>query len=214
MTEPVKGRPYRSPIRAAQSAATRDRIIAAARELLTSHGYSGSPVADIARLADVSVDTIYASVGRKPDLVLAVVDDILGEGAGPVPAEQRTYVNALREAPTARAKLATYAAAMARLNPQIAPLLQALVRAGEDDPGCQQAWRRIDERRAANMLLLAADLRVTGQLREDLSDRAVADLIWSTNGWEHFVVLARRDITGDRYATHLTDLWCRVLLDE
>lgn len=214
MTEPVKGRPYRSLIRSAQSAATRDRIIAAARELLTSHGYSGSPVADIAKLADVSVDTIYASVGRKPDLVLAVVDDILGEGAGPVPAEQRAYVNALREAPTARAKLATYAAAMARLNPQIAPLLQALARAGEDDPGCQQAWRRIDERRAANMLLLAADLRVTGQLRKDLNDRAVADLIWSTNGWEHFLVLARRGITGDRYATHLTDLWCRVLLDD
>jgi len=212
MAQPVKPRRYYSSVRAAQRAATRERVVAAARTLLSEHGYAGSTVADIARLAEVSVDTVYASVGRKPELVLAVIDDILGEGAGPVPAEQRLYVGAVRAAPDARAKLATYAAAIARLNPLVAPLLQALARAGEDDPGCLRAWRRIDERRAANMLIFAADLRATGQLREDLDERAVADLIWSTNGWEHFYVLARRGITGDRYAAHLADLWCRVLL--
>ncbi len=214
MPPPVKPRAYRSSLREAQRAATRARIVAAARRLLAEHGYARAMVTDIARLADVSVDTIYASVGRKPALVLAVIDDILGEGAGPVPAEQRDYVAAIQAAPNADAKLETYATAIGRLNPQVAPLIQALARAGEDDPGCLEAWWRIDERRAANMMLFAADLRATGQLRDDLSDRAVADVIWSTTGWEYFTVLTRRGIVGERYTAYLTDLWRRVLLDD
>lgn len=213
MPDLVKPRPYRSSLRTAQSEATRTRIIAAARTQLSEHGYAGATVAGIARTARVSVDTVYASVGRKPELVLAVVDDILGEGAGPVPAEERDYVVAIRAAPDAREKLDVYAKALARINPHVAPLLRALARSGEDDPSCLDAWRRIDERRAGNMLLLAADLRQTGELRADLDDSTVADIIWSTNGWEYFYVLARRRITGDRYAAYLAGLWSRVLLE-
>jgi len=212
MPSPVKPRPYRSSARAEQSAATRERIVAAARELFTDRGYAGAPVAAIARRAQVSVDTVYASVGRKPQLVLAVVDDILGEGRGPVPSEQRDYVAAVRAASGARAKLGTYARALARLHPQVAPLLRALARAGEDDPACAQAWREIDERRARNMLLLAADLRETAEVRDDLTDDDVATLVWSTNGWEYLDLLARRGIVGDRYAAFLAGLWDRALL--
>jgi AcrR family transcriptional regulator len=205
-------RAYRSAVREQGASATRARILAAARALFAQQGYARAPVADIAHQARVSVDTVYASVGRKPALVLAVVDDILGEGSGPVGAEQRRYVAAVRAASGARAKLAAYAAALARVNPEVAPLLRALARAGEEDPGCAQAWHEVDERRAGNMLLLAADLRQTGEVRDDLTDADVATLVWSTNGWEYFEVLARRGVTGERYAAYLTDLWVHALL--
>ncbi len=150
-------------------------------------------------------------MGRKPQLVLAVVDDILGEGRGPIPALQRDYVAQMRTTVGLAAKLRVYADAMGRVQPQVAPLLRALAFAGEDDAACTDAFRLIDERRAANMRLMAADLRTTGELRADLDDDAVADLVWSTNSWEYFELLRRRGFTPQRYADHLADLWYRTL---
>jgi hypothetical protein len=61
------------------------------------------------------------------------------------------------------------------------------------------------------MRLLAADLRTTGEVRTDLDDAAIADLVWSTNSWEYFDLLRRRGFTPSRYAAHLADLWFRAL---
>ena len=211
MPDDVKPRGYRSPRRAEGAALTRGRVISAARTLLRQKGYARTTVTEVARRAEVSVDTLYASVGRTPELVLAVVDDILGEGRGPVPARQRAYVARVHAAPGLRKKLDAYAGALGRLQPEIAPLLRALAFAGEEDTACAKASRQIDERRAANMRLLAADLRSTGELRADLDDDAVADLLWSTNSWEYFDLLRRRGFTPGRYADHLADLWYRTL---
>ncbi|MCX5746660.1 MAG: helix-turn-helix domain containing protein, partial [Proteobacteria bacterium] len=49
----------------------------AARELFTVGGWAGTSVAEVARVAGVALDTVYASVGRKPALLLAVHDDLL-----------------------------------------------------------------------------------------------------------------------------------------
>lgn len=211
MPDEVKSRAYRSQRRAEGAAQTRAGIIDAARILLHEKGYAGTTVTEIAGLAGVSVDTLYASIGRKPQLVLAVVDDILGEGAGPIPAQQREYVARVQQASGLREKLRTYADAMGRLQPEIAPLLRALAFAGEEDAACAAAFRHIDERRAANMRGLAAELRDTGELRADLDDVGVADLIWSTNSWEYFELLRRRGFAPRRYARHLADLWHRAL---
>ena len=99
MVPPVNGpgdtRPYRSPRREEQAAATRRRILRAAKQLFTTKGYSDTGVAEVARRAKVSVDTLYASVGRKPQLLLAVHDMVLGSADEPIPAEQREYVAAI-----------------------------------------------------------------------------------------------------------------------
>jgi len=141
-----------------------------------------------------------------------VVDLLLADADDPVPSGQRDYVTEMRSAPGAGAKLGIYAAAMAQRIPQIAPLVEALVRAGEDDPACRAAATRLEERRAAGMRRLAADLRATGGLRADLDDDTVADLIWSTNAVEYYLLLERRGWTADRYGAFLLDLWSRVLL--
>ena len=61
--------------------------------------------------------------------------------------------------------------------------------------------------------MLAADLRATGELRADLDDDAVGDIIWATNSHEYYLLLASRGWSPDRYAAHLEDLWMRLLLD-
>ena len=212
MPDQVKTRRYRSPQRRERAAATRLSVLAAARDLLQDRGYAGTTVADVARLAGVSVDTVYASVGRKPELVLAVIDMVLGGAAQPVPADQRDYVQAIRSEPTARGKIEVYAGALARLIPRTAPLQEALRKAGDTDAACAATWRRLVSRRAANMLLFAAELRSTGDLRGDLSDQEVADIVWSTNAAEYWLLLDQRGWTPARYEALLVDVWSGTLL--
>ena len=211
MGEEGKPRAYRSPVRAARAAATRRAILIAAKDLFTVVGY-GSTVAEVAARAGVSVDTVYASVGRKPDLVLAVIDMVLGQADEPVPVEQRAYVQEIRAAPTAEAKLELYAVALAGLLPVIAPLQEALREAGRIDAECARAWQHLVDRRAQRMLLLAAELRATGEIRDDLTDAQVADILWSLNSAEYFLLLAQRGWTPQEYRVYLADVWTSVLL--
>jgi AcrR family transcriptional regulator len=212
MVGQVKARGYRSEVRAAQAATTRRAILVAARDLFTTEGY-GVTVAEVAQRAGVAVDTVYASVGRKPDLVLAVIDMVLGTADQPVAAEARDYVQRIRSAHTAEEKLTIYARALGGLLPSVAPLQEALRQAGRGDAACARAWSGLVSRRAGNMLLLARDLRTTGQLRADLDDQQVADVIWATNSAEYFLLLAQRGWTPEQFGDHLADLWVRVLLD-
>lgn len=187
-------------------------MLRAARELFTARGYAGTSVADIARAAGVSVDTLYASVGRKPQLLLAVHDVELAGGDAPVDAEQRDYVKAIREATTASDKIATYTDALAKLLPRTVPLLDSLRVAGQSDPACREVYRAVSERRAANMRLFAADLRSTGEVREDLDDDDVADLVWSMNGPDYYLLMRSRGRTPEQYAAVVREVWTRTLL--
>ncbi len=86
MAEPVK-RAYDGSRRRAAAEATRRAVLAAAGELFAEGGYASTSVQAVADRAEVSLDTVYASVGRKPQLLLAVHDASLAEGPIPVPAE-------------------------------------------------------------------------------------------------------------------------------
>jgi AcrR family transcriptional regulator len=212
VAESVKTRRYRSVVREEQAAATRRAVLAAARDLFTEHGYDATSVTDVARAAGVSVDTVYASVGRKPELVLAVVDMVLGGADEPVPAEQRDYVRAIRAASSAEEKIAVYAAALGATMPAVAPLVDALRRAGEGDPECHTAWKRLSDRRAANMRLFVADLTAAGGVRTDQRATELADVVWSLGGPEHYLLLRSRGWGPRRYVRHLQDAWTRLLL--
>jgi AcrR family transcriptional regulator len=210
--DPVKTRTYRSQKRRDAAEATRRAVLHAARELFTRRGYQDTAVADVAAEAGVSVDTVYASVGRKPQLLLAVHDMELGSSDQPIPAEQRDYVRAVREAPGARAKIAVYAEALGRLLPLTVPLSDALRAAAATDPDCRKVWQELDERRSRNMRLFAADLRSTGEVRDDLSDDEVADLVWSMNSPQYYLLVTGHGRSPDGYAALVADVWTRTLL--
>ena len=112
MTRPVKTRPYRSTVRAEQAQRTRLAVLRGAKDLLTEHGYEATTVAMVAAAAGVSVDTVYTSVGRKPELAVAVVDMVLGSADEPVPSHERDYVRAVQAVGTGRETLAVYRRAL------------------------------------------------------------------------------------------------------
>lgn len=213
---PVGGnvkRRYHAPRRAEQADATRAAVLAAARELFVNRGYRATTVAEIAGRAGVAVDTVYAAVGRKPALLRELVETSISGTDRAVPAEERDYVRRVRAAGTAREKLAVYADAVADIGQRHAPVFLALRDAAATDADCSALRREIAERRAGNMLLFAADLRGTGELRGDLSDRDVADIVWSTNAAEFYVLLVHdRSWSPSRFGAWLADAWARLLL--
>lgn len=206
-------RGYHSPRRAEQAAATRAAVLAAARELFVSQGYAGTTVAQIARHARVAVDTVYATVGRKPALLREVLETALSGTDVAVPAEQRDYVVRVRAATSARGKITAYVTGLVGLQNRLAPVFLALRDAGGTDPESAALWQEIAERRARNMELFAADLRSTGELRADLTDRHVADIIWSMNSAEYWVLLVgERGWSPEQFGAYLIDGWTRLLL--
>ena len=209
---PVRRR-YVSARRAEQAAATRRAILDAARELFVDQGYAATGISAIAERAGVAVDTVYAAAGRKPVLLRALVESAISGTDQAVPAQERDYVQRVRSASTGREKIQIYAAAVSAIGVRMGPVHRALAEAAITDTDCAALQSEISARRAANMRLFAADLRATGELRADLSDDEVADIVWSMNAAEYRALLVDQcGWSADRFGDWLADAWTRLLL--
>ena len=198
-----------------QAAATRAAVLRAAREHFTARGVPGYAGDGRRRGRGVGRGRRrHRLSGGRPQAaaVLAVIDMALAGTDEPVVAEQRDYVQAVLAAEGARAKLTTYADALGRVMPRVAPLFDSLAQAALTEPDCAAVRDGIGARRRANMLRLAVDLRATGHLRDDLTDDEVADLLWTTNAPEYYALTVARGWSPTTYAERLGDLWCRLLL--
>jgi AcrR family transcriptional regulator len=210
MPAPVKRR-YDATRRRQAAARTRTAILDAARELFTERGYTATPMTAIAERAGVALDTVYASVGRKPELARLLIETAISGTDQAIPAEQRDYVRAVQAAPDAETKIALYAAAVTAIAPRLAVVLAIIQQAAHTEPDLAALWDQIAERRAANMHRFVADLAAVTPLRLDLGD--AADIVWATNAAELYQLLVgQRGWSPQRYERFLTDTWRRLLL--
>jgi len=210
---PVKKRRYDGTGRRAASAATRQRILGAARELIIERGYRKTTIAAIAERADVNADTVYELVGRKAVVLRELVEQALSGTDRSIAGEDRTRVRQMRAESDPRVKLSIYAREVRQIQQRLAPLFLALRDASSTEPEAERVWKEISDRRAANMRKLAADLQGTGRLRPGLSVDEAADVVWATNSSELFVLLTvERGWSSQRYERWLADSWCRLLL--
>ena len=214
MTIPVKTpRRYYSPLRTEQAATTRHLVLEAAWNLFTTRGYAATSVTEVARAAGVSVDTLYATVGRKPVLLREVVESAISGTDRAIPADERDYVAAVRAADGAIAKIRVYAEAVVKMSPRTAPVFIALRDAARSDPGCAALDDEIASRRASNMLLFAADLRASGDLRAEISNQFIADVVWATAGAAHYAQFTSgRGWNANQFGEYLCELWTRMFL--
>lgn len=109
MAEPTT-RAYRSPRRALQAAQTRSAVVGAARTLFAERGWAATGMRDVARVAQVSVETIYGTFGGKVALLTAAIDGAVVGDDEPVPLAERPQFLALGEGELA--ERATAAAAL------------------------------------------------------------------------------------------------------
>ncbi|HEX9539702.1 MAG TPA: TetR family transcriptional regulator [Streptosporangiaceae bacterium] len=210
MQPPVKRR-YDASKRRQAATRTRTAILDAALELFAGQGYAATPMTAIAEHAGVALDTVYASVGRKPQLARLLIETAISGSSQAVPAEERDYVRAIQAAPDAETKIAIYASAMRMIAGRLAPVLSILQQAAPAEPELAALWREIAERRAANMRRFVADLAAVAPLRVDLDE--AADIAWATNAPELYQLLAgQRGWSPERYEHFLADAWRRLLL--
>jgi AcrR family transcriptional regulator len=209
--QPHVKRRYDATRRREAAARTRQAILDAALELFTARGYTATSMTAIAARADVALDTIYASAGRKPELARLLIETAISGSTQAVPADERDYVQAIQAAPDAEAKIEIYASAMRVIAGRLAPVLVIIQQAAGAEPQLTSLWREISDRRAANMRRFAADLAAAAALRVDLGD--AADIIWATNVPELYQLLVgQRHWTPERYERFLADTWRRLLL--
>jgi AcrR family transcriptional regulator len=207
---PVKRR-YDASRRQEAAARTRQAILTAALQLFTERGYAATPMTAVAEHAGVALDTVYAAVGRKPDLARLLIETAISGGTEAIPAEERDYVQAIRAAPDASSKIAIYAAAMRAIAVRLGPVLGILQQAALTEPELAGLWQEIAARRAANMRRFAADLASVSALRMEADE--AADIIWATSAPELYQLLtAQRGWTPGRYERFLADAWHRLLL--
>ena len=207
---PVKRR-YDATKRHQAAARTRRAILDAALQLFAGQGYAATPMTAIAGRAGVALDTVYASVGRKPELARLLIETAISGSSQAVPAEDRDYVRAVQAAPDAETKIAIYASAMRLIAGRLAPVLGIVQQAAPAEPELAALWREIAERRAANMRRFVADLAAVATLRVDPGE--AADIVWATNAPELYQLLAgQRGWSPERYERFLADAWRRLLL--
>lgn len=207
---PVKRR-YDASGRRQGAARTREAILEAARHLFGQRGYAATSMSAIAEQAGVALDTVYAAVGRKPELARLLIETAISGTGQAVPAQERDYVQAIRAAPDAAAKITIYASAVRVIAARLAPLVGVIQQAGGAEPQLAALWQEIAERRAGNMRRFVAELAAAEPLRVSLDE--AADIVWATNAPEFYqLVVGQRGWSPDRYETFLADAWKRLLL--
>ncbi len=213
MADHVKPRSYRSPQRREAAARTRRAILDSATLLFADRGYAGTTMADIAEAASVALDTVYAAVGPKPLLFRLLIEQALSGADQPIPPLERDYVRTVRAEPDPWRKLEIYAAAVRGIQERLSPLFGVLQQAAPVDAELAELWAEIAERRARNMRLFAAELAETGQLREGVTVDDAADILWSMNSSEFYLLLTReRGWDPGRFERWLATAWQRLLL--
>jgi AcrR family transcriptional regulator len=210
-----RSRQYNASRRQEAAAETRRAIVSAARQLFLERGYVGTTMPAIAKAAGVSLDTVYASAGAKPVLFRHLIETAISGAEDPIPALQRNYVREIQAEPDPVRKIAIYAHAVRLIQPRLAPLFAVLRDAAQSDDDLRQLWADISQRRAANMRLFAAELAASSGLRADLTIEQAADIIWSMNASEFYLLLVdQRGWSLDQFESFLSDAWTRILLPD
>ncbi len=206
-------RRYDASSRRAAAERTRSAILESARRLFLEKGYAATTMSAIARAAEVALDTVYAVVGTKAQLFRLLVEAALSGREDAIDADQREYVREIREEPDAARKLEIYANALVEIQPRLAPLFQVLQTAAPVDADLNTLWQEISNRRAANMRRLAKNLIATGRVRGELTESVVADVLWSMNSPEFYLLLVTdRGWSPREFGHWLADAWIRLLV--
>src|SRR6516164_6374666 len=191
MTE-VK-RSYDASGRREQARARRLAVVEAAGELFERDGFRPTTIAAIAGHAGVSAESIYKGFGTKAALAKAVFDLVIAGDDEPVPVAERPAMQAMREEPDVRRKIAMYAEGLAHRQARSARV-QILIRDGRHvDDSLAPIWAKLTDEGLAGMTMLGRHLLQTGQLREGIDLEEVRDTLWNYLAIDHYerLVLAQ-----------------------
>jgi AcrR family transcriptional regulator len=184
-------RSYDASGRREQARARRLAVVLAARDLFERDGFRPTTIAAIAAHAGVSAESVYKGFGTKAALAKAVFDLVIAGDDEPVPVAERPAMQAVRDEPDLRRKIAMFVAGLAQRQARSAGV-QILIRDGRHvDDSLVPVWAKLTDEGLAGMTMLGRNLLETGQLRDGIDLGEVRDVLWNYLSIDHYERLVR-----------------------
>jgi AcrR family transcriptional regulator len=165
---------------------TRNRILAAAAEEFSAHGYTGTTVTRLASAAGVSVQTLYLAWGSKRALLRGYMESaIAGDLGSPEDASRRFTGLAPQERLTELAALVTAIADRAATGWRLYREAAAV------DPEIAADWHELQMLRHRTFSRILGDMPASA-LAEGLTPETAVDTAWTIASPESYDLLVHR----------------------
>jgi AcrR family transcriptional regulator len=198
-------RRYESPRRLQHVAQTRAAVLDAAIRLFGEKGWAATGMRDVARVAGVAVETVYANFGSKTDLLLAALDVAVVGDIEPIPLGERPEFAALGRG-TRSARTHAAAGLVRQIHERTYGIGRALRDAAAGDAELAKRLAELEARRRISVEQ-GAHLIVGGPVTETARDG-----LWAVLGMEVYQLLVdRAGWTPERYEEWLADTIGRLL---
>ncbi len=174
--------------RADKARATRQRIIAAATELFIRDGYLQTTMADIARHAEVAVQTLYLSFGSKVAVFAAALDVAIAGDDQPLPVLERPWFARLRAETDPVAALDIVADNATKIIDRVYPLYAAMSNASAD-PELAEVRDRNKRQRFASHLPVIQELARRAGFNQHLPAERATEILYTLLSEETYGLL-------------------------
>lgn len=201
-------------VRAAKAAATRARMLEAARALFIERGYAATTMQAIAAEADVAVQTLYFTFATKRAILKEVLDVAIAGDTEPVATLDRPWVAEAMAAPPL-AQIGRHVEATARIHERVVPVLEVVRSAAAADPEIAELWQTGVDQRHTVMTAFAGALAAKTALRGGTTVARAADVLLAVLAPEIYHLLVnQRGWTPDEWREWAFDALVRQLLPD
>lgn len=202
-----KKRPYNSKSRSLQAVQTKERILKSAKNIFESEGFECATIGKIARLANVSIPTIYSLFQSKRGILRALIDEVLPK------AQFEALVEKSNDATTPKERL-LYSAKIAR---QIydAERAQMDVFRGISvlSPEFKELEKEREMRRYDRQEITIRAMVKENSLAKGMSRDKARDILWTFTGRDLYRMLViERKWSSDEYEKWLAELLVKLLI--
>lgn len=204
-------RRYDSSGRQAAARRNREAVLDAAQRQFLGNGYVATTLAEIARVAGVSVETVYKAFGGKPGLVRGIYErGLIGRGA--VPAYQRADQMREQESDPV-AIMRNWGVIAAEVASVVTPIRLLIRSAALVDAEIATLLQQNDDQRLTRARHHADFLAERGYLRDDVTVDEATDVLWTCTSVEFYEMLVlQRGWSHERFAHVLANFMITSLL--
>ena len=203
----MRKRRYKSLVRERQADDTRQRIVEVARRLLRSEGYDGMTIEGIARQAEVSAQTVYATFKSKTGILIALLNQSM------FGLEYEEVVREALKANDAETRLRFVANVARQLRSAQSTAFDLMRGAGVVAPQLAKLAQQRERLRYEKEESMISFLRNRAALRPGLSHKTARDIFWMLTGGDVYRMLVReRGWSAQKYQNWLADTLVHSLL--
>jgi AcrR family transcriptional regulator len=213
MSDPVNRRPYDTSRRAERTRATRQAVVAAARELFLDRGFADTTVDAVSAASGVPIATVYRLFKTKTAILKEVIDHAVVGDDAPVPLGDRAVVKDAQATDDPRAMTAAWAHVARQVFDNTAPLRLVLRVAAALDPDAARLQDSIEEQRRTGQARVARALADKGFLAPGLKEADARDIVYALMSIDTYRILRlEQRWSGARYERWLASALHQLLV--